>query len=302
MFAPWLLDLRSLPALVGDPPRPVVGLLCLADGKIVAGDVMGGPDVSDDDLQGCIERALEAADAETLPGFITPSHELAERLRRLFPDCVVQISASGLMDDAFEQLAEHLASAEDRNPFADLPGDLAGRLLDLLQDLLDLRPWDVVPADRPMALRIEDFGLPDARLCIVGHNGDSLGLLLFESDAAYQRFDELSDEEPDPELVPKIVCLTADLVDPPAGGFAGHDGRVPVPDVAVIDGGINRPPTKAEAERLVVVADALVRFVSRRASAIGEAYGGGDRVTGRYRVRGPGATHAVRIIAPARGR
>lgn len=195
----WVGGVAQMPSSVvgeGAPYRPeallwldptdgvVLGMTVAKPGEILAGAV--------ESLTQTIARPM-VAKARAPQRIRVASQDLAQALRVGHPTLEVVCAPTPEVDVVMDSMREHLAAEHQVQTYLG-PGVSPALMASFFHSAAALyraKPWGVVPADQNfLAVTIEEFGLRDAVLVIIGHLGDSFGFILFSTFDDFDAFHE----------------------------------------------------------------------------------------------------------------
>jgi hypothetical protein len=274
----WVGALTSLPAYVseeGEPYRPEALFWIGADGAVLGstvgrpGEVLPGAGES---LQTAMDQPI--AGRPHRPGRVrVSSPELAEALRADHPGIDVICAPTPEVDGVLESMREQMAR-DDVGELSYLglgiPPAAMEALFAAMADLFRAEPWKRLPDDQSLFLvTIEQLGLHDGALSVMGQLGESFGLILFSDPEDFETYldaAEALEAGGEPELPPHFVLhfeRGADVAPELRREISEHHWEVAGPDaypwlVAIDEDLVARPPTPEE----VTVAEALARALT----------------------------------------
>lgn len=306
MGTTWSCGVRSLPAsIVGDPPVSTAGVLWMCQGFVVGAQVFEGKHVSDLQLRQSFEaaatRPMDGAPQGRPDRIRTASPSLAGQLRNVLPKVHVEVQPTPDIDDAFDDLARSLSRPHltPFDEFMELDEAVREPLVRAALEVFELYPWEVFPADAPVRVDVPKCGLRDGRLTVMGHAGESYGLMLFSTPADLDFFATAGESSvPAAELdLPKCYSLNYEPIDPAIVGDDPSNGPFPLPLLTVFEDGAQRQPSRSEAKLLLAVIIGLARFTKRNGRKIIQAGHRAAGIKGRYRADVLGERVEVRISA-----
>jgi hypothetical protein len=210
----WVGGLALLPSYItgeGEPYRPEVLVWASTEG-LVLGATVGKPGTligtACDNLRDTAEKPMVGR--PRLPSRVrVASSELAAALRAGYPQIDVVCAATPELEPALEALIDGMhddGEAPDSYLYPGIEPQAVAGLFRAAAGLYRARPWAVVPDDECIfAVTIEQLGLRDAALSVIGQMGNSLGLVLFASYDDFDRYLEAADAHErgeDPVLPP----------------------------------------------------------------------------------------------------
>ena len=181
----------------GDPYRPEMILwLELPEGLIVSHTLVD-PDASP------VSFAQTLRDAMRSP-MIGPPREpsrvrvadalLATEVRAIAPEIEVEVAPTPELDDVLRSFAEYRArdDAPGRDPSylegGRIPAEAIAKLFRAAELLHCIAPWKFASDSQVIRLDIPGLGVEGACISIIGQMGESLGIVIFPSLVAYERF------------------------------------------------------------------------------------------------------------------
>lgn len=284
----WVGALASLPAYVSEddePYRPEALFWIGADGAVL-GSTVGRPGELLPGVGESLQTAMDQpiAGRPHRPGRIrVSSPELAEALRAAHPSIDVVHGPTPEVDGVLEGMREHMAQ-EDAGELSYLgrgvPPAAVQSLFAAAAALFRAEPWERVPDDQSLLLvTIEQLGLHDGALSVMGQLGESFGLILFsdlEDYAAYLDAAATLEDGGTPELPPHFVLhfeRGADVAPELRREISEHHWEVAGPDaypwlVAIDEDLVGRPPTPEEVTLAEAVARALTTILEEPAAPV----------------------------------
>ncbi len=313
----WVGGIVAIPAFVtGDdvPYRPEALIWMGADGAIL-GSTMGKPGQilprASESLQTAIEQPMSGR-SHSPTRVRVASTELAAALRARHPGLEVICAPTPELDEMLalmrETLAEHAPPA-----LSWLSGGIAPKAIAAFfksaAALFRAKPWNLVPDDQSIfSVTIEQLGVRDAAMSVIGQMGQSFGLILFSSLDAFEAYLGAADviaRGRQPEMPPHFALSfehAAELEPELRKEVYAHRWEVAganaYPSLLAIDEGmVARMPTGKEVTVAEAIALALTRVMVDE-KELRNAWAGGAPVTRTLLV----ATHAgdieVTLVAP----
>jgi len=213
----WVGGCLSPPFFITDrdePYRPgLVVWMELPDGLVLSQDV-----VAPENAEGAVGRALRAALERPLVGpqrrpdrvRVADASVVGELRAALGDGTPVEVAPTpeldALLQSMLESMSEHGEGEEGQEEASYLeegriPPAALAELFRSAELLYGMAPWKVATDDRVLRMDIPALGVEGACVSIIGHLGESLGLLIFPSLAGYEAFgraaeDPLSDRFP----------------------------------------------------------------------------------------------------------
>ncbi len=298
----WVGGLVSMPAYVtgeGEPYRPEMLVWMSAEGAAL-GYAVGKPgelvDLACESLRSTIERPMIGRPHR--PGRVrVASHALAYALRAGHPGIEVIRAPTPEVDAFVSAMRERMDETGPVNQSYLSPAigpEAIAAFFRAAAELFRAEPWKSAPGDHPLSITIDDLGVRDAALVIIGQQGESLGLILFSDIDDFEAYVEIAEaiaqgEEP---TMPPHIALNfergADLSAVLRKEIAGHQWEVSGPDaypwlVAVDEDLVPRPPTPDELKIAEAIARALAMVLEEK-EALLAAWDGGESVARTLRV------------------
>lgn len=172
----------------------------LPSGLVVAQEVIGAAEQA-----GALGRLLEAAFSKPLAGpprrpdrIRVATAALASEVRRVVGDSIpVVVAPTPELDSVMDLMATTLARAhdEDASYFEDgrVEPDQVAALFANARMLWTAAPWKGDNDGLPFRVDIPSLGVSGACAVVIGHLGQTLGMILFPSLAAYEAFERAAD-------------------------------------------------------------------------------------------------------------
>lgn len=278
----WTGGLAPMPAWVtgeGDPYRPEMLMWLNAEGLVV-GHAVGRPGelLGDacESLRNAIERPM-AGTAQSPQRVRVASPALAEALRAGYPGMEVVCAPTPEFDDVLQAMRESMDPQPDDEQSYLSPGvdpEAVAAFFRAAATLYRAKPWAIVPSDQSLiSVTIEQFGLTEAVLSVIGQMGQSLGFVLFSGIDDYLSFVAASD------------AIERGLEPTLPTHFALNFERK-----AELSAGLRN-------EIAEVLALALVRLLGEKRALLA-AWNGGEAVTRSLRVPAHGGDVAVTLRVP----
>lgn len=314
----WVGGLVSTPAHVtgeGTPYRPEALFWMSSDGAVL-GHATGRPgawvDFAAESLRNTIERPIFGR--PHAPGRIRVcSPELAETLRASHTGIEIICAPTPEIDAVGAALRERM-SEDAEQPLSylspDTGPDAIGALFRAAAGLFRAQPWKVVPDDQALlSVSIEELGVHEAVLSVIGQIGQSFGIVLFSGPDDFEAYLEAADaiEHGEEPAMPAHIALSfereAELDPALRQEVLEHGWEVAGIDahpwlLAVDEDLVARPPTARDVTLMEALALSLPHLLAER-KALLAAWRGGDAVERSLVV----ATHAgdieVNLRVPA---
>ncbi len=247
----------------GEPYRPEA-LLWLDDKQLVLGVTTEKPGellarASASLAETMVKPMVGKADAPTR--IRVASKELAEVLHAGHPNIEIVCAPTPEVDAVMASMREHMGDHTEKEQTylePDITPEMMASFFHSAATLFRARPWAHIPANRNVfSLTIEQLGLREAALVVIGQMGESLGFILFASLDDYALFHEAAsalEREEDAKL-PHHFALNfergADLSPALRKEVSTHRWEVAGPEAypwpVVVDPDlVARPPTAKE--------------------------------------------------------
>jgi hypothetical protein len=294
----WVGGLVSMPAYItgeGDPYRPEILLWMSADGAVL-GHESGKPGA----LLGLACESLRSTMARPLVGqphapqrVRVASPELAETLRAGHAGLEVVCAPTPEIDAVLAAMREKMnEEAETAQSYLspELGPEAIAAFFHAAAALFRAKPWKTVPNDQSLlSVTIEQLGVKDAALSVIGQMGQSLGFVVFsgvDDFEAYVDAGEAMERGEEPE-VPRHFALNfergADLSQALRKEIADHHWEVAgagaYPWLMVVDESfVARPATGKEVTIAEAIALALPEVLAHE-QAVRAAWNGGATVS-----------------------
>ncbi len=294
----WIGGVGTIPAFVtgeGEPYRPEALFWLSADGAIL-GSTAAKPGellpIACDFLESTIDRPmLGRPHAPTRVRVASPA--LADALREGRPGLEVVCAPTPEFDEMFSRLQENMyeqGEADYSYLSPEISADAIASFFEAAAELYRAKPWDVVPDDQCLfSVTIEQLGVRDAALSVIGQMEESFGFVLFSSlddFEAYVDAGEMVEGGYEPELPAHSGLsfeLGADLAPELRKEIAEHQWEVAAPEaypwlIVVEEDLLTRPPTAEEVTINEAIARALIAVVGEK-KTLHTAWGGGEPVS-----------------------
>lgn len=313
----WVGGTTSMPVYVtgaGEPYRPETLLWLGPDGVVLSstvarpGELLG---MACESLQGTIEQPMCG-----LPHAPTrvrvASSDLADALRAGHPAIEVVCAPTPELDEVLALLREQMGEggADEQSYLSPGVGpDAVASFFRAAAGLFRAKPWRVVPSDQDLfSVTIEELGLQDAALSIIGQLGQSRGLVLFadlDDREAFVDAAEALERGEEPEMPPHLSFSFERGTDLGAGlrrEVAEYHWEVAARSaypllIAVDEERMGRSPTAEELAVGEALALALPTVLAEK-KALRGAWKGGEPVSRTLSVRTHAGEIAVTLHAP----
>lgn len=255
----------------GDPPTRPSGVFWICEGAVVGCELSRGTELTDDEIRESFLKALGSPIAHAPPGrpgrIRVATAQLAKRLRPLVSGVRVELGPTPEVDVVLDALTQATASPAAADAELLVATDEAWRpeLVRLAQELIAAEPWDVVPPEPALEIRLASLGVEDGRLAVMGHNGETYGFMLFYAAKDLRTFERLADSDELRAGASMPACLSVNITELPVA--AGEEPR-PVALVRVFEGQLQRAPRERELRTAVAAGGALTRFIEAEWSAL----------------------------------
>lgn len=202
----WVGGLVELPREVtgeGEPFRPESLLWISADGAVL-GHAVGRPGEllgeAAESLRSTIERPM-VGEPHAPERVRVASPELAEALRSAHPGIEIVCAATPEIDRVVALMGEDLSDAAELTYLSREVGvDAVAALCRAAAGLFRAKPWEVLQRDQSLlSVTIEELGVREGALSVLGQSGESRGFVLFASlddfDAYLDVLDAIDEDE-----------------------------------------------------------------------------------------------------------
>jgi hypothetical protein len=287
----WEIGLARIPAFVpgdeGERIRPVIAMVMEASGRIRA-TALDHPDRPAEALEKALREAMHHPPNDLPPGapqrVVVPNERVLEVLRPLLADVAIAVGPTPRLDEGMASLREHFQGEYGPGELrvlptyrtADVTPEAVASFFEAAAALYERRPWQVLPSDGNLfEVSSTALGIRGWTGCVIGQNGQSFGVILFDSITAYDRFVWLVQRNGRKggrhgEDFPHHRAINFEAkADMPASllkEIAKHHWPVArgdgYPTVMLVEPDFTlAPPTRADLRRLEGVARALVRLI-----------------------------------------
>jgi hypothetical protein len=278
----WVGGIATMPAYIygeGEPYRPEALFFMIPGGPVLGMQVdkPGALLPKAAPLFAATMRDPMDGPAHTPARVRVASESLAGALRPVLPPGTeLLVAPTPELDLVLEAFREHLdkEGPEDEPSYLanDVSKETVASFFRATSRLYKAAPWDVVPCDQDiLSVTIEQLGVRDSVVCVIGQTGQAYGLLLFESlddfEAYYIEAEIAGEDEPD---LPGHLAISfdngADVHPALRKEVARHHFEVArasaFPQLMVLDQGlVTRPPVEAEYVRAEAIALALTEVL-----------------------------------------
>jgi hypothetical protein len=293
----WLGGTVFLPGYVtgeGEAYRPAALFWMGADGALLGSTVARPGEIAlmaSDSLRRTIEEP-EWGQPHAPTRVRVASAELADALRAGHPGLDVVCAPTPELDETLAELRAHLDEEGLGEQSYLAPGVEPAAMAALFKTaaaLFRAQPWKVVPDDQSLiSVTIEQLGVRDAAMSVIGQMGQSLGFVLFSGLDNFEAYlDGTGVLEPDeePELPPHLALSFergAELAPELHKEIAEYQWDIAAGDaypllIVVGDESLARPPSAADVILVEAIARALTAIVADE-KALRAAWAGGAPV------------------------
>jgi hypothetical protein len=292
-----------MPAYVtgeGEPYRPDILVWMGADGMILGSAVARPGEIlamASDSLQATIEQPM--AGTPHRPARVrVASAELADALRSGHPELDVVCAPTPEIDEMLAEMRHKMDVDGTNEPtylVSEITPDAMASFFEAAAALFRAQPWNRIPGDESLlSVTIEQFGIRDAALSVIGQLGQSFGFILFAGIDAFETYVDGAvaiDRGEEAEMPPHFAMTFergSDLAPGLRKEVAKHQweiaGKNAYPWPVVIDEDlVPRPPTGKEVVLAEAIARALTRIMDEEA-ALRTAWDLGEPVLRTFRV------------------
>jgi hypothetical protein len=288
----WVGGVVSVPAYVtgeGEPFRPDTLVWVGAEGAVL-GQIAGRPetliDLASASLRSTIKNPMVGR-PHTPNRIRVSSPELAAELREGHPGLEIVCAPTPEIDAIATGMKEHMARYGGPASYlsSNISPEAMAAFFRATAALYRAKPWKIVPADQSVfSVSIEQLGVTDAFISVVGQTGDIRGFIFFYGIDDFNAFVEAveaaeNDEEP---MLPSHIALSfergAELIPPLRKEIAAHQWEVAGADayplLIVVEDSRPRPPKAEEVTIVEAIAIALSKLVKEK-KALFAAWNGG---------------------------
>lgn len=291
----WIGGTVALPAYVtgeGEPYRPEALSWMGADGAIL-GSTVAKPGELLPLASASLQRAIEE------PMYGSPhrptrvrvgSAELAAALRAGHPGLDVVCAPTPELDEMLALMREKMAedgATEQSYLSPEITPEAMGAFFEAAAALFRAEPWTVVPDDQSLfSVAIEQLGVHDAAISVIGQMGQNFGLILFAGLDDFEAFVDAADvieRGETPEMPPHFALnfeRGAGLAPALRKEISEHHWEVADANahpwlVAVDEELVARPPTGKEVVMAEAIALSLTNLMAEK-NALRKAWDGGE--------------------------
>ncbi len=285
----WAVGITELPTFVDDgiqPPfRPLLAAVVSGVGQVL-GHGVAGPADPDAAVEDALRMAIGTTSSGLNPDSITVSKQrLQPVVERLLAGVPVRVGRSAMLETVFEVLPDLINGSEPQGIqgletylTADITPEAVASFFAACKELYERRPWTLFPNDQCwFSVSSQALGMRRWCGCVIGQEGESYGVLLFESKREQEQYflaASLTDNlmVPPPGLLPdqRGISFEAlhDLSPALAAEIAAHQWPIAAGESYPVPLHLDRdflyvPGTKVELARLEAVAQALTRLIDR---------------------------------------
>ena len=283
------MGITELPTFIDDgiqPPfRPLLAAVVSGDGQVL-GHGVAGPADPDAAVVDALQQAIGSASSELSPDAITVNRRsLQPVVERLLPGVPVRVGRSAVLETVFEVLPDLLNGSEPQGIqgletylSGDVTPEAVASFFAACKELYERRPWTLFPDDRSwFSVSSQALGMRRWCGCVIGQDGESYGVLLFESQREQERYFLAAGLSGDltalpPGLLPHQRAISFEALDDLSPMLAAEIQRhqwpvaagesYPVP-IHLDPEFLYVPNTKQELARLEAMARALTRLIDR---------------------------------------
>ncbi len=313
----WIVGIATMPAYVigeGEPQRPEI--LLWVDQKTLA--IVGSQLDRPGTLLGQASAHLDAVTKKPMFGpprtptrLRVASPELVQALRAGHPSLDVVCAPTPEIDEVMRTMGEMMAEGHDGEHawlLPDVAPEVYAAFFAAAAALYRAKPWKVIPPDEILSVTVPGYGLDKAALTVMGHLGESFGLLLFGDASDFEKYLEAADQI-ERGQTPEMPSYR--VLEFKRGAEVGVDDRKTIasqhwpvaspqayPHATVVDKDmVMRPLSATELPAMEAVVTALAKLVGEK-KAIKAAFEAGDTCVRTYTVQTSGGDIDVTLRAP----
>ncbi len=290
--AEWLGGRLRLPAYVleDEPFRPeLVSWLELPSGLLVGHDLVGA------EGDGALARALEAALHRHTPGAArepgrlrVADHADAAELRRAFGERFdIEVAPTPELDAVLDEFVASMPEGDEEASYLEggrVSVACVARMFEAAALLYRAAPWKVAFDSEVLRLDIPVLGVEGACVSIIGALGQSLGLIVFPSLLAYERFGAAAEQAAGRrsiDLGGPVLSLDfwpgREVPKPMRREIAAHGWTTAMPNAVPVvthrdRNGVPRPLAEHDVRIAAECAFAVASFFARHRKAFGGAF------------------------------
>jgi len=313
----WIGGTVAMPAYVtgeGEPYRPEA-LFWMGTGGAILGSTVAKPGellpVASESLQSAIEQPMHGRPHAPTRVRVA-SAELADALRAGHPGLDVVCAPTPELDEMLALMREKMAedgATEQSYLTRGISPEAMAAFFRAAAALFRAKAWNLVPDDQSLfSVTIEQLGVRDAAISVIGQMGQSFGLILFSGLDDFEAYLDAADvielgEEPE---IPRHFALNfergAELAPTLRKEISEHDWEVAGANaypwlVAVDEELVARPPTGKEVTMAEAIALALTNLTADK-KALRRAWDGREPVARTLSVTTHAGEMDVTLRAP----
>jgi hypothetical protein len=313
----WIGSTVEMPAYVtgeAEPYRPEALFWMGADGAIL-GSTLAKPGellpMASESLQSTIEQPMYGRPHSPTRVRVA-SAELADALRAGHPGLDVVCAPTPELDEMLALMREKMAedgATEQSYLSPEIAPEAMASFFTAAAALFRAKPWMLVPDDQSLfSVTIEQLGLRDAAMSVIGQMGQSFGLILFsglDDFEAYLNAADVIELGEKPEMPPHFALnfeRGAELAPELRKEISEHHWEVAGANaypwlVAVDEDLVARPPTGKEVTMAEAIASALTNVMAEK-KALRKAWDGGEPLSRTLSVTTHAGELEVTLCAP----
>jgi len=293
----WVAGTVAIPVYVtgeGEPYRPEALFWMGADGAILGSTVAKPGELlpmASESLQSAIEQPMYGKPHSPTRVRVA-SAELADALRAGHPGLDVVCAPTPELDEMLALMREKMAedgATEQSYLSPEIEPEAMAAFFTAAAALFRAKPWKLVPDDQCLfSVTIEQLGVRDAAMSVIGQIGQSFGLILFsglDDFEAYLDAANVIELGEQPEVPPHFALnfeRGSELAPELRKEISEHHWEVAGASaypwlVAVDEQLVARPPTDKEVTIAEAIALALTNVMAEK-QALHEAWDGGEHV------------------------
>ncbi len=192
----WIGGQMTLPAYVmeGEPYRPkLVVWLEMPTGLVVGHDLVqeDGRDHLADALREALKRPAAGSRREPARLRVADHGAEAELRNALGDRFEVHVAPTPELEGLFEDFIGHMSGKGDSASYLEggrVPASVVARMFDAAAHLYRVAPWKVAADHEVLRMDIPALGVEGACVSIIGALGEGLGIIVFASYLAFERF------------------------------------------------------------------------------------------------------------------
>ncbi len=278
----WVGGIVSMPAYVtdeGEPYRPEALVWMGADGPVLGfttakpGELLA---MAAENLQSTIDEPLYGR--PHAPSRVrVASSDLAEALRDGHPGIEIVCAPTPELDGMLEMIREKMdeeGAGQESYLSSDIEPAAIASFFRAAAGLFRAKPWEVLPSDQSLfSVTIEQLGVRDAVISVIGQMGESMGFLLFSSLDDFEAYFIAvagMDRGVEPEIPPHFILIFergAELPPELRKEIARHQWEVAAAEaypwlMAIDEDLVARPLTADEVTMAEAIAVALTNLLA----------------------------------------